>query len=115
MIVGGIEIGIGSAKDTSGIVGVKDIDDPIAIGIVVGHITIVGNEASCWAAFDRVGDQVVVAVEIQKIDDSIGISIDWNRADRSGCGAVCSIGVKDILQSIAVSIADDAIGRGGFG
>ena len=106
VIIGCIEVGICSTKDTTrSIVGVKDVDDPVAISIVVGNIAIVGNKASRWTGFDRVGDQVVIAVQIAEVFHTIAIAIDWNGAYRSRIGNVCVICIKDILQAIAICIA----------
>ena len=82
MIVRCIEADTGSTKDACcTIVGVKDIDDAITIGIVIGHIAIVCCEASRWSGFYSVGDKVVIAVQISKVCDYICIGINRNRTD----------------------------------
>ena len=82
MIIGCVEVGVRSAKVTSGsIVAVKDVNDTVAIGVVVSHISIVGNEASCRAGFNGIRDQVVIAIQIKVVGNAISIIINGNRSD----------------------------------
>ena len=77
MIIGCIEVAMRSAEVTGRrIVGVKDINNAVAIGIVVGDITIIGNVSCSWTSLNGVGNKVVVAVEIQIILNAVTIIVD---------------------------------------
>ena len=112
-----VEVGLCAAEFSGGaIVGIKDVDHTIAVGIVIGHITIIGDVGCRRTGLDCVRDAVVVAVEVQVILDQVIVGINRHRTDGRRSADVGDVGIKDIQQAVAIGIGITDTQNGfGFG
>ena len=98
---------------------IERVQNAIAIGIVVGHVSIVADIICRRECFDRVGNTIVVAVQVQEVFDAVVITV--NRRDASVGGDWDSIGIHlsagtgcVVVNSVSIGVHDRCVGAAFF-